>query len=189
MTLCFSIAKVPELMDDYLIVADQVEVRRAAAEAEWLLHCNPADSSAVGVALGLTLDITMLRASPTDAWSALHLSPDEWLLIGPAGEGSEFAEQLLGCPAAVSLVDVSARALAYDIAGTGATDLLSGGCPLDLNGLAEGGCTRTLFGKAAIMLWRRGDSFRLSYSRSFDEYVTLLLRAIADDLASLPFSA
>ena len=45
-----------------------------------------------------------------------------------------------------------------------------------------GRCTRTLFGKATVMLWRTGDdAFRLEVARSFAPYVAALLaRAAAD---------
>jgi sarcosine oxidase, subunit gamma len=68
---------------------------------------------------------------------------------------------------------------------------LSGACPLDLS-LAQfpiGMCTRTVFAKADVLLWRTGaDAFHLEVWRSFTAYVTGLLREIASefDAAATP---
>ncbi|MFX8747406.1 sarcosine oxidase subunit gamma family protein, partial [Acinetobacter baumannii] len=55
-----------------------------------------------------------------------------------------------------SLVDVSHRNTAIQIAGPAAADVLNAGCPLDLrlDAFPVGMCTRTLFAKAEIVLWR-----------------------------------
>ena len=65
-----------------------------------------------------------------------------------------------------------------------AADVLSAGCPLDLD-LDEfqvGMCTRTLFGKAEVVIWRTAtSSFRLEVWRSFAAYVIGLLDAAIGD--------
>ena len=85
-----------------------------------------------------------------------------------------------GMPCA--LVDISHRQFALEVSGPHAATILSGGCPLDLD-LGEfpvGMCTRTVFAKADIVLWRtRGDAFHLEVWRSFSGYVTALLCEIA----------
>ena len=62
--------------------------------------------------------------------------------------------------------------------------MLNAGCPLDLD-LAEfpvGMCTRTVFAKADIVLWRtRADAFHLEVWRSFAGYVAGLLAEIATE--------
>ena len=63
--------------------------------------------------------------------------------------------------------------------------LLNEGCPLDLDAAAfpPGRCTRTLFGKAEIVLWRRDvDAWRVEVARSFAPYLLALLREAAADL-------
>ena len=81
-----------------------------------------------------------------------------------------------------ALVDISHRQFALEVSGPHAAAILSGGCPLDLD-LGEfpiGMCTRTVFAKADIVLWRtRGDAFHLEVWRSFSGYVTGLLCEIA----------
>ena len=85
-----------------------------------------------------------------------------------------------GCPARWStsaIVNSPSRS-----SGPHAATILSGGCPLDLD-LAEfpiGMCTRSVFAKADIVLWRtRADAFHLEVWRSFSGYVTGLLSEIA----------
>ena len=72
------------------------------------------------------------------------------------------------------------------VAGDGAADLLNAGCALDLSDAAfpPNSCTRTLFGKADILLWRptEASAFRVEYARSFADYVRRLMAAAAEDL-------
>jgi sarcosine oxidase subunit gamma len=81
-----------------------------------------------------------------------------------------------------ALVDISHRQFALQVSGPHAATILSGGCPLDLD-LSEfpaGMCTRTVFAKADIVLWRtREDAFHVEVWRSFAGYVTGVLREIA----------
>ena len=61
---------------------------------------------------------------------------------------------------------------------------LHAGCPLDLDieAFPEGMCTRTIFGKAEIVLWRTGPvTFRVECGRSFAPYVVgLMAEAMRD---------
>jgi sarcosine oxidase subunit gamma len=64
---------------------------------------------------------------------------------------------------------------------------LNGGCPLDLHADAfpVGMCTRTVFGKSEIVLWRcAADCFHLEVARSFAAYVHALLGEIAVEFGS-----
>ena len=83
-----------------------------------------------------------------------------------------------------ALVDISHRQIALRLGGPHAADILSGACPLDL-GIAQfpvGACTRTVFAKADVVLWRTAaDTFQLEVARSFGAYVSDLLREIALD--------
>jgi sarcosine oxidase subunit gamma len=62
--------------------------------------------------------------------------------------------------------------------------LLSSACPLDLNAMRfpPGMCTRTVFAKAEIVLWRTAATvFRVEVGRSFAAYFSgLLAQAIED---------
>jgi sarcosine oxidase, subunit gamma len=74
---------------------------------------------------------------------------------------------------------VSQRQSALRMSGPRADALLNTGCPLDLS-LARfpvGMCTRTLLGKAEVVLWRTDAAeFHLEVARSFQDYVAGLLR-------------
>lgn len=117
--------------------------------------------------LGRPLPREACRSVRGGGVDALWLGPDEWLLLADA-------------PLAVpGLVDVSHRQAALVLSGTHAAAALNGGCPLDLDPAAFplGACTRTLFGKAEIVLWRRvPEAFHLEIARSFVPYVIGVLR-------------
>ena len=167
------------------IDAAGVTVRPTPAQAHLLLHCEPHDAAAIGTRADLALSPRMLHATTTGGWSALHLAPDEWLLIGSVAHAASMTAGIeeAGRELPLSLVDISDRFLAWDIAGSRAEELLAAGCPVDLAASAfpVGHCSRTLFGKATVMLWRTGeDAFRLEVARSFGPYVTALLARAAD---------
>lgn len=170
-------------MSDFLLTLADTRASRAPDETQLLLHGHPRDRTALSAIVGFDLPERMLTSATGGTWHALHLSPDEWLLVGPdrarAGMIARFAAPTI----ALSLVDVSDRSVGIDLSGPLADAFLAGGCALDLATILPGGCTRTLFGKATILLWRRGESWRLSYARSYDAYVVDLLRAVAQDLA------
>ena len=113
--------------------------------------------------------------------AALWLGPDEWLVIAPdnsaAGLIAAAKDKLGDIPA--SVVDVSHRSAGIEISGPRADDVLNAFATLDLHPSAfpVGMCSRTLFGKAEIVLWRiSATSFRIEAFRSFVAYVWLLLR-------------
>jgi sarcosine oxidase subunit gamma len=65
--------------------------------------------------------------------------------------------------------------------------LLAAGCPLDLHSSAfsAGAATRTLLGKAEIVLWRptEAPAYRLDCARSYVPYVFGFLREAAREFA------
>jgi sarcosine oxidase subunit gamma len=135
-------------------------------------------------AFGVVLPPAMLTATARGDRAALRLGPDEILLLAEDGIAASLGQALDG--ESVSLVDISHRQVALRITGPQAADLLNEFCPLDLDPAAfpPGACTRTLFGKAEIVLWRLAvDGFRLEVARSFAPYVRALLDEAAADLA------
>jgi sarcosine oxidase subunit gamma len=118
------------------------------------------------------------RASTDGRSASLWMGPDEFLLISP--DQISLAESLGGIPH--SLVDVSHRQLGFELVGPNCAALLSGGCPLDLDlkAFPVRMCTRTVFAKADIVLWRKADDvFQVEVWRSFYEYTTQLLAELA----------
>ncbi len=139
-----------------------------------------------GEAFGLGLPLEACRATVGGGRSALWLGPDEYLLLSPAGSAeaieAAFAASLGG--SAYALVEVSHRQGGLTVAGGQSVALLNAECPLDLrlSAFPVGMCTRTLFGKAEIVLWRQAEfTFYLEYWRSFAAYVLELARLIASE--------
>jgi sarcosine oxidase subunit gamma len=141
---------------------------------------------AATAAFGLALPRTVCRAAEAAERAALWLGPDEWLLVAPDGEGEAIAAAFRAIAAPHSLVDVSHRNTGLDLSGSEVAAVLNAGCPLDLHLAAfpVGMCTRTLFAKAEVVLWRRAvDRFRLECWRSFAPYVHGVLADAAKEFA------
>jgi len=128
-----------------------------------------------------------LRAAATGSRATLWLGPDEYLLLASVEDSAalvaqNLAQALLGVPHA--LVDVSHRQTAVEVCGIHAQAILNGACPLDLDigAFPVDMCTRTVFAKADIVLWRTApETFHIEMWRSFADYVTGLLSVIARD--------
>jgi sarcosine oxidase, subunit gamma len=110
--------------------------------------------------LGMTLPETC-RAIVNGDRTLFWLGPDEFLLLADTCD----------IPGAV---DVSHRDVAIEVSGARAEWVINAFCALDLHLISfpVGMCTRTVFGKAQILLWRTArDTFRLDVARSFAPYV------------------
>ena len=110
----------------------------------------------------------------------LWLGPDEWLLLGEPGT---VPPQIAGA----YVVDISHHHLAFALEGPAAGLALNEGCPLDLGptSFPLGACTRTLFGKIEMILWRRGEeAFEIEVARSFAAALRSLLEQALRELAA-----
>jgi sarcosine oxidase, subunit alpha len=108
-----------------------------------------------------------LSATVRDGHTVLWTGPGEYLV--------------LCCDAprltAESIVDVSHRTVGIRVAGPHAAWCINAFCALDLEGMPVDGCTRTLFGKAEIILWRCGElEFHIETARSLAPYVWACLQ-------------
>jgi len=124
-------------------------------------------------AFGIHLPAAPCRAVSQSDRAALWLGPDEWLMLAPQ------LEEMAG-----TIIDVGHRQITLIVEGPRAATVLNGACPLDLHPSAfpVGMCTRTVFAKSEIVLWRTGEQrFHLEVARSFAGYVYGLLREIATD--------
>lgn len=119
------------------------------------------------------------RCASANGKIVARLGPDEWLLCAPTDtpgfnlEGERHA-----------LVDVSHRYAALTV---DSAMVLAAGCPLDLHPavFTPGSATRTLLGKAEIVLWRLQDApgYRVECARTFAPYVLAFLREAAREFA------
>ncbi len=123
---------------------------------------------ALGDLIGVGLPVEVCRSSRSDDRAALWLGPDEWLVLADQG-----AELPVAHPAG-SIVDVSHAMTGIAVAGSRAAWAINAFCALDLHPVAfpVRMCTRTVFGKAEIVLWRTAtETFRIEVARSFAPYV------------------
>jgi sarcosine oxidase subunit gamma len=173
-----------------------------AAATEWLRFLPPAtrfmfygDARARALAAAVwpaPFVEQALRAGTLGACASLWLGPDEYLLLDADAAPAESIAQGLAAAlgdAPHALVDISHRQTALELRGPRAAAILNGGCPLDfdIEAFPVGMCTRTVFAKAEIVLWRTAPhSFHVEVWRSFTDYVTALLSLIARDYYSQP---
>lgn len=157
-------------------MAEAVTIATLPAAARLSVRGGPEAIAAIGRAYGVAFPTAACRSASVTRRSALWLGPDEWLLIAegdtPPSLAAELAAALDGEPA--SIVDVSDRSVAIEVSGPAAEDVLAAFNPLDLaaDSFPAGMCTRTVFAKAEIILWRpQADVFRIEVWRSFAPYV------------------
>ena len=156
-------------------------LRLLPPSTRFILQCGKDARDAAGRGFGLPMPEIPCRAESAAGRAALWLGPDERLLLAPEGKEDSLATELEAALAGLphSLVDVSHRQVAMAVAGPRARDLLASGCPLDLDpdAFPVGMCTRTIFAKAEVVLWRRSaEEYHLETGRSFSAYVMGWLR-------------
>jgi sarcosine oxidase subunit gamma len=165
-----------------------VELSLLPPRAKFVLRCRPESLAAAAQAFAVALPDTACRAAFSVDRAALWLGPDEWLLLAAPEDAAaimqQFSVALAGAPH--SLVDVSHRSAAVAVKGPQAAALLNHGCALDLAHAAfpVDTCTRTLFEKAEIILWRTEEhTYHVEIERSFAPYVWRMLSEAREDLA------
>lgn len=156
----------------------EIAIKTPFPSGRFIFRGRPAAIAAAEKAFGLALPEQACASAAKEGRAALWLGPDEWLLLFPPEQrdaiDASFQQTLGELP--YSLVDVGERQVALLIEGAKAAELLNCGCPLDFDTLPEGFCSRTMLGKAEIVLWRKGPtSFHIEVWRSFASYVGLLL--------------
>ncbi|WP_157016295.1 sarcosine oxidase subunit gamma [Mesorhizobium xinjiangense] len=164
--------------------AGNVTLTPAEPAARLALRAPQASIAALSKALGVTLPQTPKSSavSKDGARTALWLGPDEWLIVAP--DGTDLAGEAAGAGALHAAVDIAHRNAAILVEGAGAQACLAAGCPQDLSPAAfpVGAVSRTVFGKAEIVLVRTGeDAFRVEVWRSFADYAWTLLAEAARD--------
>jgi sarcosine oxidase subunit gamma len=133
----------------------------------------------------LGLDLPINRCVVAHGRLVARLGPDEWIFIAPEDHGEplgrEIERGLAGSFYAVT--DISHRQVGIEVDGPAAAEILNVGCPLDLHASSfpAGSATRTVLGKAEIMLMRPSAAliFRIEVWRSFSAYTLLMLKNAA----------
>jgi sarcosine oxidase, subunit gamma len=165
-----------------------VLTRALPAASRYLVRGGPPVLEAAHDALGLPQSSGACRAQARGERAALWLGPDEQLILGPASDSRAMRDALERALVSLphSLVEVSHRQAALEVSGPHAPAALNAGCPLDLHpdAFPVGMCTRTVFNKVEIVLWRTAaDRFHLEVWRSYVTYVCGLLAEAAEELA------
>jgi sarcosine oxidase, subunit gamma len=168
------------------VVAASPFLRQLPPVSRLVLRGGSQVLAAAAGALRLPRNETACRAVHNDVIAALWLGPDERLLIGPADGAAEMLDLLQQALAGLphSVVETSHAQVAFELSGAQAAVALNTGCPLDLDlsAFPVDMCTRTVFAKAQIVLWRTGpETFRVETARSFAPYVTKILALTARD--------
>lgn len=117
-----------------------------------------------------------------DDRTVARLGPDEWFVLCAERDAerltAEFEAALRGT--SFALTDISHRNIGIAVAGAHAREVINCGCPLDLSEarFPPGSATRTLLGKAEIVLLRPSVEpvYRIECWRSFSPYVHALLK-------------
>ena len=112
------------------------------------------------------------NVSEHDAGMAIMFGPDEWLLIGAvSGDGAGQA---------VSITEITERQTGITLEGPRAAEILMSGCPLDLERLAAGRGTRTIYETIEIVVIKRSvNRFHIEVWRSFAPWLWAALVAVA----------
>lgn len=145
------------------------------------------DLGALGAALGLTLPDLIGRRARAGEVQVLCIGPDEWMVHAPEAMASGI---LPACGEVYAmlphiLVDVSGRELTFLIDGPRAADLLTLGCPRDIDSIAVGDGRRTNFDGVTVLLWRDGENqFRMDCWHSFASHLLHLLETGCLELAA-----
>lgn len=154
----------------------ELEVSVRGDSARFSLRARGTVIATLSAALGIPLDQPLNRATTDDYCSVLRLGPDEWLLLFDGQRAGDISRRISTAAAgtACALVDISHRHAGFELCGPAVTDALAAGCPQDLRSVnfPVGKCSRSVFAKAEVVLWRRAeDAFRLETWRSFAPYV------------------
>ena len=148
-------------------------------------HATVAIAQTLGLALPLAACSTCAVPGDEARLRIVWAGPDDWFLIGPAGQAAGWIERLSAALAGThhALTDVSSGYRLLQLAGPSARELLAQGCPLDLHPRAcrPGMSAGTVFFKASVWLWQADTGsdaapcFEVLVRSSFQGYVQLLI--------------
>ncbi len=164
-------------------MAEAPLLRQLAQSGKLVLRGGLEVRERAGKTLGFPLPERALTATAGEGAEALWLGPDEWLILVPPASVDAVEAALRSDLAGLhhAIVGVGERFAGFALEGGYAAEILNAGCPIDLHPRAfpDGSSTRTLLGKAEIILHRPagGTGFRVYAGRSFAAYVWRYLEA------------
>ena len=156
----------------------------------FVLRLAPTAAATVRQAGGFDLTAKLNSATTQGLLTSARIGPDEWLLIAPDGQSEALTQSIESALVGQvhSLVDVSHRNVGIVVAGREAPTVLNAGVLIDLSDAAfpAGSATRTILGKAEIVLIRAGSEpvYRVECWRSFAPYVHAFLEEAAREFAA-----
>ena len=142
-------------------LAEGVSISLAAPMARYSLRARQ------GQALETLLGVKVPKKIGATHDGIACLGPDEWLLRAELGTTIATGN---GLP--VAITDVSERSICLVVEGPRAAEIITAGCPLDLDHFAVGRATRTIFETVEIILIRESDErFHVEVWRSFASWL------------------
>jgi sarcosine oxidase subunit gamma len=182
-----SIVRRPPRHETQLLAGPQVAIELMEPQARFSLRMREQAAAEAGEAAGFRLDQALLRCQSAGDRLSARLGPDEWLLIAPEADERTIAAEIETALAGrfYALIDIGHSMIGVWVTGAGAAAVLNSGCPLDLRepSFPVGAATRTLLGKAEIVLMRLEPTrYRVECRRSFAAYVEAFLRESARDV-------
>lgn len=151
------------------------------------LRAREAGLPALSEVIGVELPSRIGARANSGATEVLCLGPDEWQILADQADAPRLIEACARIYAETphSLTEISDREISVRIEGPKAAELITLGCPRDIDRLAVGEGRRTLMDSATVVLWRDGaQDFRLDIWRSFAPHVIALLETGCAELAA-----
>jgi len=161
-----------------IVASGPVKLTLMAPVARFSLRLRAANIPAVSKALGVDLPTTVGERAASGTTEAICLGPDEWMIIAKPDDTDTLVSACADIYALAthSLTEVSARETTVRIEGDRAAELLTIGCPRDIDSIPVGGGCRTVIDGVTVVLWRDAEqSFRMDIWRSFAMHIIDLL--------------
>ncbi|KZC99218.1 MULTISPECIES: sarcosine oxidase subunit gamma family protein [unclassified Thalassospira] len=161
-----------------IVASGPVKLTLMAPVARFSLRLRAANIPAVSKAIGVDLATTVGARAANGTTESICLGPDEWLIIAKPDDAETVTKACADVYASAthSLTEVSAREVTVRIEGERASELLTIGCPRDIDSIPVGGGCRTVIDGVTVVLWRDAEqSFRMDIWRSFALHIIDLL--------------
>lgn len=160
-------------LDGMLFASNGISLTPAPSATRLVIRARSEAQAEAKKLLGQALPTKPKTSTIKGDVHCLWIGPDEFLVID--GEESTLPAKFEKAGnSKLAAVNVSHRNTAILIHGVKAADALNSGCPQDLSleAFPVGAASRTILGKAEIILYRTGETeFRVECWRSFADYV------------------